>query len=78
MANNRISDMSTLDFPMLRELNLNNNNIDQITGLKKLDRLKKLELRGNKLTSTNGIGHAHSLKECFLVQNLKYIEIDNI
>merc|ERR1719491_2083757 len=56
---------------MLEHLNLNNNQIKMITGIDatKLSRLHTLELRANKLESTDGI-YLPNLKNLFLGANI--------
>ena len=52
------------------------NDITKVTGLdaSKLSRLHTFEMRGNKLTSTDGIG-LPNLKNLFLVSNVKALNI---
>jgi hypothetical protein len=51
------------------------NKIHRMTGLKRLERLTKLELRNNALKSTADIGYATSLKELYLVFTSSYSDL---
>ncbi|GFO13993.1 leucine-rich repeat-containing protein 23 [Plakobranchus ocellatus] len=70
-SHNRIVTTEGINHPLLEHLNLNNNKIKEVTGLDptKLTRLHTLELRGNKLESTDGI-YLSCIKNLFLAANV--------
>jgi len=67
---NHIKNTEGLNHPQLEHLALNYNDITEVTGLdpSKLERLHTMELRGNKLSSPDGI-YVKSLKNLFLGAN---------
>jgi len=69
-ATNKIVDTEGIEHPLLENLNLNSNQITQISNFsgKTLCNLTTLELRGNKLTTTAGI-NIPTLKNLYLAAN---------
>ncbi|XP_058967378.2 leucine-rich repeat-containing protein 23 [Pocillopora verrucosa] len=70
-ANNKIMDTEGINHPLLEQLNLSFNEIVEVTGFDpvKLDRLRVMELRGNKLMTTVGLSSLPNLKELYLAAN---------
>ncbi|CAB3979277.1 leucine-rich repeat-containing 23-like [Paramuricea clavata] len=76
-ANNKIEDTKGIEHPLLETLNLSFNNIYEVTDFDPaaLSRLTTLELRNNKLITTNGIGTLPNLQNLYLAANsLKFLE----
>jgi len=69
-ATNKLVDTEGIEHPLLETLNLNSNQITQITNFspKTLSNITTLELRGNKLTTTAGI-NLPTLKNLYLAAN---------
>jgi len=69
-ANNKVMDTEGINHPLLESLNLNYNEIVEVTGLDpvKLGRLTTLEIRNNKLMSTNGM-NLPKVKNLYLADN---------
>ncbi|NWU02955.1 LRC23 protein, partial [Urocynchramus pylzowi] len=67
---NRITDFEGITHPLLTNLSLKENKIETVLGLShdKLFSLQVLELRGNKLKSTAGLGFS-KLKKLYLAKN---------
>ncbi|NWV65199.1 LRC23 protein, partial [Malurus elegans] len=67
---NNIMDLGGITHPLLTNLSLKENKIETVLGLShdQLFSLKVLELRGNKLKTTAGLG-VFKLKKLFLAQN---------
>lgn len=61
LASNRISEMENLNFPMLRTLCLDYNQVDSIANVKNLKQLRELSLVGNKVTCASIRGQAVQL-----------------
>ncbi|XP_028393547.1 leucine-rich repeat-containing protein 23-like [Dendronephthya gigantea] len=76
-ANNKIVDTKGIEHPLLETLNLSFNNIYEVTDFDSsaLSRVKCLELRNNKLMTTNGIGKLPKLQNLYLAANsIKFLE----
>ena len=76
-ANNKIVDIKGIEHPLLESLNLSFNNIYEVTDLdpSALPRMTTLELRNNRLITTNGIGVLSNLQKLYLAANsLKFLE----
>ena len=58
LASNRISEMENLNFPMLRTLCLDYNQVETIENVKNLKQLRELSLVGNKVTCASIRGQA--------------------
>jgi len=70
-SQNKITDVEGINHPLLDTLNLNDNEISEISpgNLMKLTRLSTLELRSNKLSTTKGLC-LPSLKKLYVGDNL--------
>lgn len=63
---NKVSELVPINVPNLQELSLMENKIEKIETFGGHAKLKKLELRRNKITSLQGLANLPELKELYL------------
>lgn len=69
LSNNKIKELPELNLGSLIELNLEGNLIDKATEFKGLPKLKKLNLKQNKLKDCIGLINCPELDVLYLVNN---------
>eukprot|EP00743_Colponemidia_sp_Colp-15_P001805 GILK01001970.1.p1 GENE.GILK01001970.1~~GILK01001970.1.p1 ORF type:complete len:331 (-),score=82.86 GILK01001970.1:137-1087(-) len=69
LSKNQITSLTAVKLPLLRSLNLNENQIETAETFPGHDQIQELELRSNKLTSLVGVRNIPRLQKLYLAEN---------
>jgi len=67
LSKNKIVELISFKIVSLQHLNLSDNYIEKVETFEGNPKLRTLELRGNRISTLNGLGNMPELRELYLV-----------